>query len=916
MNRAWRVGRAMAVVMMGVCGLMACAGLPTAFQAEDAASQNWDHDPSATEGDASASPARSPARLPESARPVAYQLLLTVDPESERFSGTATIALELAEADDRIALHGLALTLSRAEAVLPDGTRLPGDWQETSATGRAELVFPETLPAGPLSLEIDYEAPFNTQGQGLFRSEHGGVHYAYTQLQAIDARRVFPGFDEPGFKTPFELTLIVPEGDEAIANMPVAEATTLDDGRRRLRFVPTPPLPTYLLAFAVGPFELVDGPVIKARGVRKSPVALRGIAPRGEGARMAFALKHAPALIDQLERYFGIAYPYPKLDLLAVPGFNIGAMENPGAITFKDADILLDANASFAQRRNFLATAAHELAHQWFGDYVTLDWWDDLWLNEAFATWLGNKVAQTAFPDYDFALDTELGARYAMSLDGRGRQRPIRQDIARDEDILNAFDDITYLKGAGVLAMFEQFLGQKAFREGVRAYLKAHADGSARAEDFIAALTEAGREPRLATAFDSFLRRGGLPELTLESSCAEEGARLLLRQQRYRPVGARYPGSAGWTVPLCASIDADGYRAQRCSLVAGERSSVALTQCPEAVMPNADGAGYYRWNLPAAGWDVLWTRFARLPAGEALDVVGNLSAAWHAGHLSQGEYVRALDTVIPRAPLAALPLTFGDIDLMLSQSVPEEERDAVTARLADLFRTRLAALGWEPSDTEPGAHRLARRELAQFLALDLAQPEELARLAEWGRAYLGVGGDGQWHPEAVPTDLAGLAMAAALRSDGEPLREQLTSLLAGTEDPVLRARALAALGLSATPESTAPILALGATDAVRSHERLELLETVTLRPDTAEAGLRWLHDAGPEFVPNVPEALRPAIPGLFTLVCSRRGREELAGFLKANAALLPGAEQPGAAALESIELCRALVDKQGPLRLD
>jgi alanyl aminopeptidase len=341
----------------------------------------------------------------------------------------------------------------------------------------------------------------------------GGDDYVFTQFQPIAARRAFPGFDEPSFKAPFELTLTVPHGHVAVGNSPALSEEKDPSGRRRIRFAPTPPLPTYLVAWAVGPFDVVEAP-LPPSAEREHSLPLRGLAPRGRGPELRFALDHTGPLLESLERYFASPYPFAKLDVIAVPDFGAGAMENVGAFTFRDSLLLIDPDrAPEWQRRSFANVMAHELAHSWFGNLVTMPWWDDLWLNESFATWMLQQVHS------------------AMNADSLDSARSIRQPIASDHDIANAFDGITYSKGAGVLAMFERWLGEESFRAGIRRHVEEHRFGSADADDLLQALSAAsGRD--VSGPFQGFLTRPGVPFLRTREVCDSAGSRLVVEQSR------------------------------------------------------------------------------------------------------------------------------------------------------------------------------------------------------------------------------------------------------------------------------------------------------------------------------------------------------------------------------------------------
>ncbi|MGB5366953.1 MAG: M1 family metallopeptidase, partial [Polyangiales bacterium] len=451
--------------------------------------------------------------LPDGTRPTRYRLSLTIIPEQDRFSGTSAIGIELDAPSASIWMHGQGLDVTAIYATHA-AERIRATWTPQTADGVVRVDFQEPLPAGRSTLYVEYSAEFDTPLRGLYRVESAGSAYAFTQFESISARLAFPCFDEPRFKTPFEVTLTVPAGQFAAANTPVERTIELPDDLQRVSFVPTLPLPTYLVAWAVGPLDVVIGPTIGSTEARPLAIPLRGIAAKGQGERLHHALDRTGRFVLALENYFGIPYPYRKLDLVAVPDFAAGAMENVGLITFREWLLLLDeGRATESQRRAFGYVLAHELAHQWFGNLVTMPWWDEIWLNEAFATWMGNKVMQELHPEYRVELGALASTQRAMRLDSLGSARSIRQPIETNHDIKNAFDSITYEKGGAVLAMFERWMGAETFRDGIRLYLRRHAGGTATSTELLAALDEVS-DRDVTPPFLSFLNQPGVPLVT------------------------------------------------------------------------------------------------------------------------------------------------------------------------------------------------------------------------------------------------------------------------------------------------------------------------------------------------------------------------------------------------------------------
>src|SRR5664279_2797220 len=531
-------------------------------------------------------------RLPADAVPTRYAAELWIDPSKDTFKGKVEIRISWKGESDTLWLNAKELAIESASAVPATGPTeaIPA---EASAVGTdfVRIHFQRNLPAGEYDVTLAYTGRLDLKDtEGLFRQREGDDWYVFSQFESIFARRAFPCFDEPGFKVPWQLALHVPKSLVAVSNTPVHSETDEGGRMKKVLFEETKPLPSYLIALGVGPFDIV--PAGKAG---RNRVPIRIIVPKGRGAEARWAVESTGPILELLESYFDAPYPYEKLDHLVIPqtvGF--GAMENAGLVTYASNLLLAKpSDETIGFRRAYASVCAHETAHQWFGDYVTTAWWNDIWLNEAFATWMGSKIVDRWKPEWAWAVQRASARTGAMDQDSLVTARRIRQPIEGNDDIVSAFDGITYQKGAAVIEMFEGWVSPEGFRQGVQRYLKTHAWGNATADDFVSSIAEATKTPAVVPAFRSFLDQPGVPLVTAELVCTGGAPRLLLSQKRFLPTGSTGSTKETWQVPVCARAGDPG-TAKVCTLLTQASGELPLPgACPSRVLANA-GNGYYR----------------------------------------------------------------------------------------------------------------------------------------------------------------------------------------------------------------------------------------------------------------------------------------------------------------------------------
>jgi len=860
----------------------------------------------------SADPIDPSARLPEHVQPTAYQLELAIAPATPDFTGRARIEVELRRSLTSILLHAKDLTLTSVVITLPGAAgSVSATARPLADNGLVSLDLAQPVGPGTANLDLGYSGHFDQHLRGLYKVEAGGQAYAFTQFEAIDARKAFPCFDEPRFKTPFEIALRVPTRLTAISNTPVATRTELPGGQTQYTFARTEKLPTYLVAFAVGPLDVVTAPTLPPNVTRPTPVPLRGVAAQGRGPELAFALGETPRLVESLERYFDVAYPYPKLDLIAVPDFAAGAMENAGAITFRDTLLLSKEAAPEWQRRASVSVNAHELAHQWFGDLVTMPWWDDIWLNEGFATWLASRVVEEVHPEYNAQLTRVAQLDRAFDTDSKASARQVRQPITSDHDIRNAFDSITYTKGGALLGMFERYLGSEAFRGGLQLYLQRHRFANGTSHDLLAALEERSGQP-VAKAFASFLEQPGVPVVSARLDCTPGSApRLHLSQQRYVPLGSKIAAGGRWQVPVCwrygAGVDpAPQTASEQCALLDAPETDVTLhdSECPHWLFPNAHAAGYYRWSLAEADYSALLARgYSALTPAERLALLSNTEAAARAGTHSFQELIATAKKVAQEPERELVQASLGLLAELRDALLEEPELPGYRRLMQELVQARQQRLGLFPAAKEDGEAKLLRPALVSSLAFEARDPALRQTLARLGRAHLGLAQDER--AARLPSELLDVALAVSVQEGGAAVIDRVVAAIGASNDGLERGRLLGALGSNQNPELSPTVLQLSLTDSLRTNERLTTVAGQLRQRETREAAYGWVEAHFDELVARLGAELGAQLTLAAGVFCSQAAADRARAFFTPRVEALTGGPRLLQQNLESSELCAA-----------
>ena len=719
-------------------------------------------------------------RLPTGIRPLRYHLHLAPDLDAGTFTGSVTIEVSLARAAPSFTLHAADLEIDEAIAER-DGRRFAANVSVSAYHETVTLSFEAPLASGGWTVRLGFRARLATHLRGLYAAGSGKRRYAFTQLEAADARRMFPCFDEPSFKARFRISVTARTRYSILSNMPVESERPTGRGRKVVTFAETPLLSTYLLAVAVGELEC-------SRAVHVGPTPIRVWAVPGKRKHMGLALEAAAAALERLERYFGIPYPYPKLDLLAVPDFEAGAMENAGAVFFRETLLLLDpATISLGERKRAAEVIAHELAHMWYGDLVTMAWWDDLWLNEAFATWMAYRVVDEWKPEWRLWQSYEHGRAAALGLDALVHTHPIYAPVRSVAEATENFDAITYEKGAAVVRMIEHYLGAGPFRRGVRLYMRRHREGNAVAADLWRALEEAsGRE--VARVAQAWIEKAGFPLLHVGSG--KQPGEIRLRQERFFADPAISSGRRReiWPIPLVAR-SGRGVRSRTGRALLDKSSGTVKIPAGEWIYGNAGAGGFYRVrHEPAAVASLLPMLPKALTAVERMALAGDQWALVRAGKAGIGSFldvVKALRDEVDYDVLLSLagPLSLIDHQVVMRGADPQRR---FRAWVAECFEPGFSALGWRPRRGEEDPTRLRRAALLQLAGGIGNAPSLVVDARERLDAYIG-------DRRSLDPNLADAVVSLAARSGDPALYRRYRKVVSEARTPQERRRFLLAL---------------------------------------------------------------------------------------------------------------------------
>jgi aminopeptidase N len=818
---------------------------------------------------------RTPGRLPKDVLPKIYRIRIEPDIERAAFTGSVEIEVAVRTPVRTFTLNALGLTI-RSATLDGDGELSPevdAEKQFLTLTPRAEVA------AGNHKLKIEFSGAMTEQPQGIFLTrfqlpDGKWSKAVVTQMEPSDARRMFPCWDEPVFRAAFQLSAVVPAQHTALFNMPITAERALGDGRKEITFGSTPPMASYLVAFASGALDVEESEIAGTK--------LRVLATTGKRDRMKLAMDTTKSVLPFYNAYFGVKYPLPKLDQVAFPSVGAGGMENWGAIVYSDTAMLFDpVNGSQANRERVFDVVAHEIAHQWFGDLVTMAWWDNLWLNEGFASWMATKAADHFNPSWKKWLRAANSAEAAMRLDARATTHPIEQPSITESQVNDAFDEITYQKGQSILRMIESWLGVEKFRAGMRLYFSRHANGSTTTADLWQALEDSSGEKVRAMAA-GWTEQPGFPLVHVRS--VGEGE-IELRQERFT-IHQEKPAALTWRIPVVIA-QPDG----------GEPRTVLLGSEPmrvHAALPalvNAGRAGYFRVEYTGDAWTRLRKRITNLPEADRLGTLQDQWALVQSGRAPLDRWLELASALRddPSPTVGGeIAGVIGFLDHIFRGST---ERSAFQNRVRTLLAPRLARMGWDAAPSEEPATANHRAGLIRLLG-QMGDPAVLSEARNRFETFMA-------RPESLAGDLRGAVLTLAGQNADAATWDRIHDIARRTTDTEQKDLLYSALAAVRDGKLCDRALAISLGDELPARHAAAMVGRVAAGSEQPERAWDFAKANLPALLARVSdfEANR-YVPRIFTNFSGASRAAELEAFAETN--LPPRASRAVALAVDEI----------------
>ena len=815
----------------------------------------------------------TPGKLPKEVVPTDYSIRIVPKIDQFTFTGTETVKLNVRSPVHQLVLNSLELKI---EAASVDGKDLPASAIKTDKEKELlMLTLPLKLAQGDHTLALRFSGKINQQGQGLFymryQEQGSGAPKVMlgTQFEATDARRFFPCWDEPVFRARFQLSAVVPENWLAVSNMPIESERKITEGKE-VRFAATPPMSSYLNVLVAGELDLIEA--------RSDSTQVRVIATKGKAELGRYALEATAQILHYYNDYFGVPYPLPKLDQIALPGGFGGAMENWGGITYYESALLFDPkNSSTETKQNIYEVIAHEVAHMWFGDLVTMAWWDNLWLNEGFASWMGTKCTAHFNPQWEVWLRRNLprdptrrigiAKEQAMESDARSTTHAIQQHIATEAEANSAFDDITYKKGLSFLRMLESFLGEDVFRDGIRRYIAAHEYSNTTTADLWNALSEASKKP-VGDIAAGWTEQPGFPVVTVKR---ETDGKVRLTQKRFT-VNFKNAPPLEWKIPLTYLVIG---QTPATLLMTGKTEILENIPADRAVKLNVKGAGNYRVEYDEPSWSLLLQAVPTLGVEDRVNLLSDAWALVQADRAPASRYFQLVEKLPASTEIAEREQIINVLAFINGLLAGNPEREKFQRYARSLLRPTFEILGWEPKQAEPSTAANLRASLISALG-DLNDPEIIAGCRERFEKYLA-------NPASLAPDLRPAVFAVVCRYADEKTWTKLHQLGLTTTSIEEKQNYYNALGCVTDPKLVKKTLAIALTDELPTSRATFLVPKVAR--DSGHPDIAW------EFARTNMKALLAKIdaaganryaPSLFTFFSDDLRADELKTYAKNN----------------------------------
>jgi aminopeptidase N/puromycin-sensitive aminopeptidase len=749
-----------------------------------------------------------------------------------------------------------------------NGVRLTGTVAYDTDKEQATFTFPVALHAGEAVLRLHYTGILNDELRGFYLSKTARRNYAVTQFEPTDARRAFPSWDEPAYKATYDLALTVDVGDTVIANTPILTDVPQDGGKHTITFQTTPKMSTYLVAFLVGDFQCLNG--------SSDGVPIRVCATPDKVQYGKLALDVAEHTLHYYDTYFGIKYPMPKLDMIALPDFEAGAMENFGAITYRETDLLLDeANAAIPQKKRVAVVVTHEMAHQWFGDMVTMQWWDNLWLNEGFATWMESKAANVYNPAWKYKQDDASDLDSTLNVDAQSTTRTIRAKADTPAEINEEFDEIAYGKAGAVIGMVEHYLGEETFRQGVHNYLAAHLYANATAEDFWNAQTATSHKP-VDRIMQSFVTEAGVPLLTFVPDTKHtlgEGKVTVSQSRFYLSPTSTGSRVQHWTVPVCFKTRL----AEHCELVTEATQSIPVPSAP-FLYANADAKGYYRSAYTKDEQKKIAAHAeSDLTPAERLGLLGDTWSLMRSGNGSVGGYLDLISAMRNDGEAMVQDSALGKVSAVSDRIATAEDRKRLNAWLVATYApiySRLNGGAQLPASGGTLDEQQLRAQLFGVLgtAGDAAILAEARKLAE---QYIA-------DPDSVDPEVADDAVTLAARNGDAGLYDKLLALSKSANNPDVQTTALYNLASFTDPKLVERTLDYLSSGGVRNQDSWILYALLLRHTETREQTWEYIKAHWTQTKAQLTVASDARLVSATGVFCTAAQRDDVQSFFTAH----------------------------------